>query len=332
VKLVAAGIAALLVAVLAVGAGTTVLSSHAVSPAAAADIPPDLLGLYTRAATYAHTQLRCPGIDWALLAAIGKVETDHGRSRLPGLTSGRNSAGAMGHMQLIERTFESVVAAHPPPPGGATPPSPFSAHDAVHAAAAYLCDNGAATGDLRAAVYAYNHSIDYVDQVFAHAAAYRATPPPTGGDGAARAAGAAATVTAWPAEQATLPDPSGTGGHVTPRTNSLYQALHQAGALTGGVTCWDAHLHNPTSDHPRGQACDAFFDPRDGNDVARGWRIASWLTTVQPTYGIRYLIWQGQIWTAEKPAWATYRSDIYNCPDPANITGCHYDHIHISMY
>jgi hypothetical protein len=102
-------------------------------------------------------------------------------------------------MQFLERTFESVVAAHPPPPGGATPPSPFSAHDAVHAAAAYLCDNGAATGDLRTAVYAYNHSTNYVDTVLARAAAYRATPHPTAGDGA-RAAGTAPTVTTWPAQ------------------------------------------------------------------------------------------------------------------------------------
>jgi hypothetical protein len=71
---------------------------------------------------------------------------------------------------------------------------------------------------------------------------------------------------------------------------------------------------------------------RDPNDVARGWRIAEWLATVQPTYGIRYLIWQGRIWSAKNPTWTTYQSKVYNCPDPANTTGCHYDHIHISTY
>jgi hypothetical protein len=40
-------------------------------------------------------------------------------------------------MQFLENTFQDVVAAHPPQPGGATPSSPYSAHDAIHAAAAF---------------------------------------------------------------------------------------------------------------------------------------------------------------------------------------------------
>src|SRR5512134_2971273 len=47
------------------------------SPLALEDIPADFLGAYERAATGY-------GIDWAVLAAIGKVECDHGRSRLAG--------------------------------------------------------------------------------------------------------------------------------------------------------------------------------------------------------------------------------------------------------
>lgn len=123
-----------------------------------------------------------------------------------------------------------------------------------------------------------------------------------------------------------MPDPTGTGGYVTPRMHALYQALAALGATTGGASCWDRHLHNPDSDHPRGKACDIFFNPRDPADVARGWQIAHWLTAQHHTYGIRYLIWQGRIWMAENPSWATYHSDIYGCPNPANVTGCHYDH------
>jgi hypothetical protein len=230
-------------------------------------------------------------------------------------------------MQFLAPTFDAVVATHPPPPGGATPPSRYNAHDAVHAAAAaLLCTNGA-TADLRAAVYAYNHSNAYVDTVVDRAAAYRATPATAPGTSST-----GATVTSWPAEQASLPDPTGTGGQVTPRMNALYQTLHRSGAITGGATCWDPHPHNPESDHPRGKACDLFFDPRDPNEVARGWQIAGWLTTQQPAHGIRYLIWQGRIWTADNPTWTSYRSSVYGCPDPTNITGCHYDHIHISVY
>jgi hypothetical protein len=58
------------------------------SGAALADIPAAYLALYRQAATV------CPGLDWSILAAIGKIETDHGRSPLPGVHSGTNSAGA----------------------------------------------------------------------------------------------------------------------------------------------------------------------------------------------------------------------------------------------
>jgi hypothetical protein len=52
------------------------------------DIPPGYLTLYRNAATV------CPGLDWAILAAIGKIETNHGRSHLPGVHEGENTAGA----------------------------------------------------------------------------------------------------------------------------------------------------------------------------------------------------------------------------------------------
>ena len=59
------------------------------SRAAVADIPTGYLRLYrTTGARY-----RVP---WSVLAAIGKVESDHGRSRLSGVRSGSNWAGACG--------------------------------------------------------------------------------------------------------------------------------------------------------------------------------------------------------------------------------------------
>jgi len=143
-------------------------SSNAPSPDALADIPADYLALYQHAAPL------CPGLDWAVLAAIGKIETDHGRLNAPGVHSGENSAGAGGPMQFLEPTFESVAATYPLPPGGATPPSRYNPHDAIHAAAYYLCDAGARDGDLRSAIYAYNHADWYVNHVLDQAAHYRA--------------------------------------------------------------------------------------------------------------------------------------------------------------
>ena len=143
------------------------------SPDAVTDIPSDTLALYREAGA------DCPGLDWTVLAGIGKVETDHGRSHLPGVAEGENFAGAGGPMQFLAPTFDSVVARHRLPAGGASPPSRYNASDAIHAAAFYLCDSGADHGDVRAAIFAYNHADWYVNDVLAQADRYRAaTPPP----------------------------------------------------------------------------------------------------------------------------------------------------------
>ncbi|MFI7680064.1 NlpC/P60 family protein [Actinophytocola sp. NPDC049390] len=134
-----------------------------------ADIPPEYCLLYISAATAPPD---CPGLDWTVLAAIGKVESDHGRSTLPGVHEGENYAGAGGPMQFLAATFESVIAAHQIRPGGASPPSRYNPHDAIHAAAFLLCDNGVRRGDLRAAVFSYNHADWYVDMVLKQARKY----------------------------------------------------------------------------------------------------------------------------------------------------------------
>jgi cell wall-associated NlpC family hydrolase len=138
------------------------------------DIPADYLALYRTAAA------TCPGLDWSILAAIGRFESDHGRSTLPGVRTGANSHGAKGPMQFLQSTFNAVTARHPLPPGGATPPSPHNPQDADHAAAAYLCDNGARDNrNLSGAIFTYNHSRAYVNRVLAAARDYRrATPSP----------------------------------------------------------------------------------------------------------------------------------------------------------
>lgn len=74
-------------------------------------------------------------------------------------------------MQFLPATFAEY--AEPVPPGGAAPPSPYDPTDAVYAAARLLCANGAAGGaDIPGAVFAYNHSTSYVQQVLALAQSY----------------------------------------------------------------------------------------------------------------------------------------------------------------
>ena len=101
--------------------------------------PPGYLRLYRSAAR------RCRGLSWAVLAAVGKVESDHGRARLPGVRSGWNHAGAAGPMQFgigvgragnawarFGRDFDR---------DGQT--SVYDPGDAIPAAAGYLCAHGA---------------------------------------------------------------------------------------------------------------------------------------------------------------------------------------------
>ena len=121
------------VSLLGVGGG-----APAASGAATAQIPPAMLTLYQQAAA------TCPGLPWTILAAIGTVESDNGRSNLPGVHSGANSAGAEGPMQFEPATFAAYDA--PVPAGGAVPPSPYDPTDAVYAAARLLCADGASGG------------------------------------------------------------------------------------------------------------------------------------------------------------------------------------------
>ena len=132
---------------------------------ALSDIPPAYLALFMGAAQ------TCPGLPWAVLAGIGKVETDDGRSTLPGVRSGANFAGAEGPMQFEPATFAqyAVDGDH----DGKV--NVYDPADAIYTAAAMLCANGAASGTpagIRQAVFAYNHSGAYVTDVLAWAARY----------------------------------------------------------------------------------------------------------------------------------------------------------------
>src|SRR5690348_6662876 len=110
-------------------------------------IPADYLAWYMAAAK------TCPGLPWSVLAGIGEAESGHGRSALPGVRSGSNSAGAEGPMQLEPSTFGRFAVNADP----GQPLSPYDPADAIFTAAAVLCANGARGGSpagLRKAVFA----------------------------------------------------------------------------------------------------------------------------------------------------------------------------------
>jgi membrane-bound lytic murein transglycosylase B len=130
------------------------------SRAAVADIPASYLRLYRTAGA----RYRVP---WPVLAAIGKVESDHGRVRLPGVRSGSNWAGACGPMQIgcVPGSKAGNAWARY---GHGRPHDPAKA---IPAAARYLVDHGARR-NLDRALYAYNHSRVYVAKVKAIARRY----------------------------------------------------------------------------------------------------------------------------------------------------------------
>uniref|UniRef100_UPI00082A4944 lytic murein transglycosylase n=1 Tax=Nocardioides jensenii TaxID=1843 RepID=UPI00082A4944 len=159
-------------------------------------IPAAALSAYQRAATVINAADKTCNIPWQLVAAIGRVESDHGRynnntlgkdgiSR-PGIygiaLDGSNNtqaildtdAGqydrdakhdrAVGPMQFIPQTW-SVVGVDA---DGDAQRNPQDIDDAALAAAVYLCsgDNDLSTNaGQRSAVHRYNHSDSYVDLV-----------------------------------------------------------------------------------------------------------------------------------------------------------------------
>jgi hypothetical protein len=165
--------ATMAVAVAPIGLAITVVAtatgaqlSSTPTPTATNDIPSDLLAAYPDAAA------SCP-LPWEVLAAIGKIESDHGRSDEPGVRSGANSSGAMGPMQFLPTTW----AAYGVDADGDHRADVYDSIDSIWGAARYLCANGAGNAEtLRTAIWAYNHADWYVDQVLQIASSYAAEP------------------------------------------------------------------------------------------------------------------------------------------------------------
>ena len=173
----------LLLGLLLGGLATRIIGGGPPSLGAMRDVPPDYLALYQAAAD------TCPGLPWPVLAGIGKLESDHGRSTAPGVAFGANFAGAAGPMQFgiggkAGNTWGGA-AVHPVPPqvgygtdgDGDGIANVYQPADAIFGAARYLCANGAKGGaDIPRAVFAYNHADWYVTKVLAAASSYAAGP------------------------------------------------------------------------------------------------------------------------------------------------------------
>ncbi|WP_219462913.1 C40 family peptidase [Nonomuraea rhizosphaerae] len=136
-----------------------------VSDSGSNDIPAEYLELYKK---YGKEI----GVQWNILAAVGKRETDHGRSNLPGVKSGTNYAGAAGPMQFLIGTWggkarlpvSSKINGYGSDGDGDGVADIYNPADAILGAAKMLKRNGAPE-NVRQALFVYNRAWWYVDQV-----------------------------------------------------------------------------------------------------------------------------------------------------------------------
>jgi hypothetical protein len=249
---------ALLVVVLLNGSATTTTGAGGgqFRPSALAlrDIPALFLGLYQAAGAEYE-------LGWEYLAAIGKIETDHRRSRAAGVRSGVNFAGCCaGPMQF------SVIGA-----GGGTwgaygvdanhdgHKDVYEPADAIAGAAKYLKASGA-PADWDRALYAYNPAGWYVAKVERQAELYRGPPVATTA-GALSGMGSADAAALARNPKITFSHPGPElgdlrSGRVSPRLVSLLALIAEQHTISVFALASD---HGPGSNHEAGRGVDIWM-------------------------------------------------------------------------
>jgi cell wall-associated NlpC family hydrolase len=124
------------------------------------------------------------GVPWTILAGIGTVESDNGRTALPGVHSGSNAFGAAGPMQIgIRGAAGNVWGGLPVHPAsevvsgvatdedGGPNADVYDPADAIAGAAKYLLEFQVQTNPA-GAIFAYNHLQSYVQSVLYYAGIY----------------------------------------------------------------------------------------------------------------------------------------------------------------
>jgi len=224
-----------LLPVLVIAAATGGTGFATPTAAAVSDIPPDYLVEYEQAElVYA--------VPWEVLAAIGKVECDHGRDPAPACWQhgAVNKKGAGGPMQFLASTWQTY-GVDADEDGQADRWDPV---DAIFAAANLLAANGA-PDDIPKAVHAYNPSDVYVEQVLSWADQYRDENPlplspgqPAAGSGtpppavAGAASTSAAAAVRFALAQLGTPYRWGAEGPDSFDCSGLAQAAYQAAGIS----------------------------------------------------------------------------------------------------
>jgi peptidoglycan DL-endopeptidase CwlO len=123
-------------------------------------------------------------VPWTILAGIGKVESNDGRTPLPGVKSGWNPFGAAGPMQIgvtgasgnqwggaPDHRASEVVNGVATDEDGTGWADVYDPADAIAGAAKYLIEHGVQQNPA-SAIFAYNHASWYVQEVLSWASTY----------------------------------------------------------------------------------------------------------------------------------------------------------------
>jgi cell wall-associated NlpC family hydrolase len=175
--LAAGGIALLFAGGTGANCGTAANAVQPAPSAAANSIPANYLKWFQKVGLQYN-------VPWAILAGIGKVESNDGRTTLPGVTSGANPFGAAGPMQIgisgAAGNQWGGAAVHPASQAvngvavdenGDGLASVYEPSDAIAGAAKYLVAHGVQQNPA-AAIFAYNHASWYVQEVLSWASTY----------------------------------------------------------------------------------------------------------------------------------------------------------------
>ncbi|HEX3715534.1 MAG TPA: NlpC/P60 family protein [Trebonia sp.] len=123
-------------------------------------------------------------VSWTVLAGIAKVESNDGRTTLPGVNSASNAFGAAGPMQIgidgasgnqwggtaVHPASEAVNGVATDEDGDGVA-SVYDPADAIAGAAKYLVAHGVQQ-NVTSAIFAYNHADWYVEEVLSWASTY----------------------------------------------------------------------------------------------------------------------------------------------------------------
>ncbi|CAM3253248.1 coiled-coil domain-containing protein [Stackebrandtia soli] len=132
----------------------------------------------------------------------------------------------------------------------------------------------------------------------------------------------------WPYEGCDVDDPT-TNGCISGRTlHALQQSIYTG--FDRYTACYRSAEDG--GEHPRGKACDFSVEPggfgghAGGEAFTYGENLAAWLVENAGALGVRYVIWNNQIWEPANGGWGYYAG----CGG-GNPSCDHTNHVHLSM-